>query len=32
MDDETMIGWVWNAQIYDGLEWSDSLGHPVEKK
>jgi hypothetical protein len=32
MDAESLVGWVWAGQLYDGFEWSDMLGHPVEKK
>jgi len=33
MDDETMTGWVWAAQLYDGTHvWSDFAGRPVKKK
>jgi len=32
MDDDTLIGWVYRAQTYDGThEWSDLAGHPVPK-
>lgn len=32
MDDETMVGWVWAAMLYDGThEWSDQNGQPVKK-
>jgi len=32
MDEETMLGWVWNGPIFDGAhEWNDAAGHPVEK-
>jgi hypothetical protein len=31
MDDETLVGWVWNAQLFDGMVWSPQLGHPVAK-
>jgi hypothetical protein len=32
MDDETMTGWVWACQLYDGThEWSDMNGYPMLK-
>lgn len=32
MDDDTILGWVWAGQLYDGThEWSESLGRPVKK-
>jgi hypothetical protein len=33
MDDDSLVGWVWAAQIFDGTHvWSDSAGRPVKKE